>query len=137
MYSSIMVPIDLAHLDKMGKELEVAADLAKHYGAQIHYVAVTTAAPSEVAHNPAEFAEKLQQFVAGQAATHGINAQAHPLTSHDPTADLDATLRHAEEVIGVDLVVMASHIPGFAEHIFSSHGSYIASHSKLSVFVVR
>ena len=137
MYSDIMVPVDLAHLDRIGKALEVAADLARHYGAKIHYVAVTTALPSEVAHNPTEFAEKLQRFVADQVARYGINAQAHPLTSHDPTADLDLTLRHAEDVIGVDLVVMASHLPSFADHVFGSHGGYITTHSKLSVFVVR
>jgi nucleotide-binding universal stress UspA family protein len=137
MYSDIMIPVDLAHREQIGKALEVAADLAKHYGARLHYVAVTTALPGPVAHNPTEFAEKLQQFVTEQAAAHGIDARAHPLTSHDPTADLDLTLRHAEDIIGVDLVVMASHLPGFADHIFGSHGGYITTHSKLSVFVVR
>jgi len=32
---------------------------------------------------------------------------------------------------------MASHEPGFFEHIFSSHGGYIAQHAKVSVLVVR
>lgn len=137
MYSDIMVPVSLAHLDQIGKALEVAADLARHYRAKVHYVGVTTTLPSEVAHNPAEFADKLRRFAADQGAAYGIDTQAHPLTSHDPTADLDLTLCHAEEVIDVDLVVMASHLPGFADHFLGSHGSYIASHSKLSVFVVR
>lgn len=137
MYSDIMVPVDLAHFDKIDKALEVAADLARHYGARVHYVGVTTAVPSAVAHNPAEFADKLQRFATDQAAIYGIDTQAHPLTSHDPTADLDVTLRHAEDVIDVDLIVMASHLPGFTDHLFGSHGSYIASHSKMSVLIVR
>ncbi len=137
MYSSIMVPVDLAHLDKIDKALQAAADLARHYGAAVHYVAVTSAAPSEVAHNPAEFAEKLDSFVAAQARAHGIDARAHPIRSHDPAVDLDQTLRNAGDAIGADLIVMASHVPGFADHIFHAHGGYVASHSDLSVFVVR
>ncbi|MBY4675149.1 universal stress protein [Marinobacterium arenosum] len=137
MYSDIMVPVELAHIDHIGKALKVAADLARHYGAKVHYVGVTSALPSEVAHNPAEFTEKLQQFAADQGAAYGIDTQAHPLTSHDPTADLDLALEHAEQTIGADLVIMASHLPGFADHIFGSHGGHIASHSKLSVFIVR
>jgi nucleotide-binding universal stress UspA family protein len=43
----------------------------------------------------------------------------------------------AIDKIGADLVVMASHKPGFLEHIFSSHGGYIAQHATCSVFVVR
>ena len=39
--------------------------------------------------------------------------------------------------VGADLVIMASHVPGMLEHIFSSHGGYIAQHAKVSVFVVR
>lgn len=137
MFKTIMVPIDLAHLDKIKKSLQVAADLATHYDATVHYVAVTAAVPSPVAHNPHEFAEKLERFVAEQRSTHGIKAEAHPVTSHDPTADLDTTLNHAGEAMGADLVVMASHVPGFADHIFHTHGGYVASHSSLSVFVIR
>jgi len=137
MYSNIMVPVDLAHLDKIDKALRAAADLARHYGATVHYVAVTAAAPSEVAHNPAEFAAKLDSFVAAQASGYGIDARAHPIKSHDPAVDLDETLRDAGDAIDADLIVMASHAPGFAEHVFQAHGGYVASHSDLSVFVVR
>ena len=39
--------------------------------------------------------------------------------------------------LGVDLVVMASHVPGFREYIFHSNAGFLASHTDLSVFVVR
>ncbi|GGC01918.1 hypothetical protein GCM10011352_30090 [Marinobacterium zhoushanense] len=137
MYSDIMVPVSLPHIDQLDKALKVAADLARHYGARVHYVSVSASAPSEVAHTPNEFAEKVQRFAAEQGAAHNIEVQAHPLISHDPAADLDLVLEHAEEKLGVDLVVMASHLPGFSDHLFGSHGSHVASHSKLSVFIVR
>lgn len=137
MYSVIMVPINLAHAAKGSKTIAVAADLAKHYGAEIHFVAVTAATPTEMAHNPEEFGEKLQQFVDEQIANYHINAKAHPIVSPDPTVDLNATLNHAGKALSADLIVMGSHVPGFAEHVLGTHGSYIASHSELPVFVVK
>jgi len=43
----------------------------------------------------------------------------------------------AAKEAGCDLVVMASHVPGFREHILSSNAGYVASHAPISVFVVR
>lgn len=137
MYKHIMVPVDLRAADKLNKALRTAADLARHYGATVHYVGVTGAAPSEVAPNPAGFAERLREFAAQQSAEHGIQAQSKPMLSHDQTIDLDSTLSKAGEEIGADLIVMGSHVPGMLEHVFSSNAGYLASHSSLSVFVVR
>ena len=62
---------------------------------------------------------------------------ARPYTSHDPTADLDPTLMKAIEETGSDLVVVASHIPGFPEYLFASNAGYLAMHASVSVFVIR
>lgn len=137
MYKTIMVPVDLAHKDKLGKALATAADLARHYRIPICYVSVTTASPGPVAHNPKQFAEKLEAFSQAEADLRGITATSRALTSHDPAVDLDEVLMKAIEETGADLVVMASHIPGLPEHIFSSNAGYLASHAKVSVLVVR
>ena len=71
------------------------------------------------------------------AAKLGVGFEAHTETSHDPTIDLDDVLEKASEKLGADLIVMASHVPGFAERIFASNAGYLASHSHASVFVVR
>ena len=63
MYTHIMVPVDLAHTETLGKALQTAADLAKHYSCPVTYVGVTMSAPTSVAHNPEEFAAKLETFV--------------------------------------------------------------------------
>jgi hypothetical protein len=34
-------------------------------------------------------------------------------------------------------VVMASHVPGMLEHVWSSHAGRLASHASASVFIVR
>ena len=137
MYSKIMVPVDLRHTDQLQKAMSVAADIAKLYGAEAHLVGVTMSGPTDVAHNPEEFAEKLADFAKGQSGALGVSFTPHTEISHDPTIDLDDVLANAAKSIGADLVVMASHIPGLAEYVFASNAGYLASHSSLSVFVVR
>lgn len=137
MYKAIMVPVDLEHADRLDKALTIGADLAKLYGATLHVVGVTTATPSAVAHNPAEYAQKLEQFAKEKTARRGVPFEAKAMTSHDPTVDIDSALQKAAADIGADLVVMASHVPGFVDYIFASRAGYLASHSDLSVFVVR
>ena len=51
--------------------------------------------------------------------------------------ELDDALAKAASELNCDLVVMGSHVPGFTEHVFASRAGYLASHSNLSVFVVR
>ncbi len=137
MYKTIMIPVDLEHADQLEKALATGADLAKHYHAALHAVGVTSAAPGVVAHNPSEYADKLEAFAAKQTARHGVDFKAKAMVSHDPAVDLDETLKRAATEIGADLVVMASHVPGFFDYVFASRAGYLASHSDLSVFVVR
>ncbi len=137
MYGKIMVPVDLAHVERLGKALDTAADLAKHYAIPVCFVGVTPETPSEVAHTPQQFAQKLDAFAADQASRRGIETEAMAFASHDPTVDLDKTLLQAIRETGCDLVVMASHVPGFVDHIFSSNAGTVASHADVSVFVIR
>lgn len=137
MYSSIMIPVNLAKTDETAKAISVAADLAKLYSAKAYIVGVGHTAPSKVAHNPAEFNEKLAAFTAEQSEAQGVEFTPHSELSHDPTVDLDDILLRAAKTLDVDLAVMASHVPGFAEHFFASNAGYLASHASMSVFVVR
>lgn len=137
MFKNIMVPIDLAHAGKIEKALETAAMLARQDGATVTYVAVGGPAPSSLAHTPAEFAQRLDDFARAQGDAHGITATAHAVTSHDPSADLDATLLKAADTLDADCIVMASHIPNLADHLWPSHGGSVARRAHASVFVVR
>ena len=137
MYKKIVVPVDIAHANTLEKALSTSADLAKHYDAELHYVGVTVSGPSSVAHNPMEFADKLRAFAEEQENKRGIEIETHAVTSVDPVRDLDDVITNAINELGADLVIMASHVPGFAEYIFASNAGYLAAHSKISVFVVR
>lgn len=137
MYKQIMVPVDLTHAEQLEKALQTAADLAKHYGCPVTYVGVTPETPSPVAHNPTEFAQKLEAFANEQASKHGHQTAAKAYASHDPAIDIDDTLMKAIRETGADLVVMQSHVPNVTDYIWPSHGGSVASHSDASVFVVR
>jgi len=137
MYSNIMIPVDLKHADQMGKALSVAVDIAKLYGAKVHIVGVGQTLPTEVARTPVEYTEKLAAFAAERSKVFGITLTPHSEISHDLTIDLDDVLERAADAIGIDLIVMASHVPGFAEHLFASNAGYLASHASMSVLVVR
>lgn len=139
MYSKILVPVDLSHLDKIAKALNTAIDMAKHYQAELHYVTVTNSTPGTAAHNPEELAEKMQEFAEEQGKAHGITTDSKVLESADTAVELDDKLVKAIKAIGADLVVMASHPPGLGDklHLLRSNGAEIVKHSDVSVFVVR
>lgn len=137
MYKKILVPIDLSHLDQLGKATQTASDIAEKYGIPVRYVGVTATTPSSVARTPEEYTKKLEAYAAAQAEKHGQPVEARAFVSHDPSTDLDATLMKAISESGADLVVMASHTPGLPEHLFASNAGYLASHSDVSVLVVR
>lgn len=137
MYRTILFPVDLTHVDRLEKALAVAADLAKHYDARVFYVGVTATAPDEVAHNVGEFTEALEALAREQADQHGIRAEAKAMTTPDPSVEIDRTLMRAVEELGADLIVMASHHPGFWQNIISHHGATLAARADVSLFIVR
>lgn len=137
MFNHIMVPVDLVHKDKLQKALDVAGDLAKRYSAPVHVVTVTGDLPGPLGHSPAQKIEALTAFANELKENYGVDVEAHPVMSNDPATDTTRRLLAAIDDIGADLVIMASHQPGIMEHIFNSHGGYIARHARCSVFVVR
>jgi len=139
MYSKIMVPVDLAHEDKLTKSLNTAITMAQQHKATICYVAVSATAPTSAAHSTAELAEKLKRFADEQGELHGIDTTSKVVETADPSVELDRRLLEAIDECNADLVVMASHVPGVADrlHLMSSNGGDIARRAKVSVFVVR
>ena len=137
MYSKIMVPVDLAHINALQRGLKVAADLARHYEAEVCYVSVAAPTPGPVAHNPEEHEEKLAAFAQQQSEAHGRPASSKLFLSHDPAVDMDDVLVKAIDEVGADLVIMATHLPRALDAILPAHGGKVASHTDASIFLVR
>ncbi|XKE44559.1 universal stress protein [Halomonas organivorans] len=137
MFKKIMVPVDLAHFDVIEPSLQVVADQARHYRAEVCYVAVTSTVPGSVAHNPEEYQQKLEAFAQERAKVHGQPVSARVFTTPDPIAELDDVLIDAIDEVGADLVIMPTHPPKHLDVVIPSHGGKVATHTKASVFLVR
>lgn len=137
MYHKIVVPVALAHTERLEKALATAADLCRHYGASLHMVGVTAPGPDEVSHSAEQFKEKLAEFASKQSADRGVEFHSHAIVTADPATELDRCLDRYIHEINADLVVMASHVPGFRDYVFASNAGFLASHTDVSVFVVR
>lgn len=137
MFRTIMVPVDLAHLPQITKAIDAAGDLARQHDATITFVAITAETPTSVAHNPTEFAAKLDEFARLEASRLGVNVTAKCYPATDPTIDVDQKLARAVADCGADLVVMASHKPNMADYFWAAHGTTLAAHTDVSVFLVR
>lgn len=137
MYQKIMVPVDLAHIDALQRSLQVAADMARHYEAEVCYVSVTANTPGPVARTPAEYESRLAAFAAEQHELHGQPTSSRVLISHDPVADMDKLLARAVDEVGADLVLMQTHLPRKLDAIIPAHGGKVATHTSASVFLVR
>lgn len=139
MYSKILVPVDLAHTDKLAKALNTAIDIARHYKATLHYVTVTNRTPSSVAHNTRELEEELQRFAEEQGQDHGVDTTSSLIETPDTAVELEKRLVQAIEETGADLIVMASHTPGIGDklHFIRSNAANLVKDTDISVFVVR
>lgn len=137
MFQKIMVPVDLAHLPALERALAAAGLLGRTLNATVCYVGVTAETPTPLGHNPEEFAANLALFAREQAEKHDITADSLAKPSHDPAIDLNDTLLKAADETGADLIVMASHVPNLADHLWPSHGGQIGRRAKVSVMIVR
>ncbi|SDO21578.1 universal stress protein [Vreelandella arcis] len=137
MFNNIMVPVDLAHLDTLEPALSVVADMAKQYDARITYVGVTANAPTSVARTPQEYEQKLEAFAQDRHNVHGQPVSTKVYSSTDPIANVDDLLVKATKETGADLVMMATHLPSHLDAVMPSHGGKVATHTDVSVFLIR
>lgn len=137
MFEKILVPIDLGHTETLARALGVAAELAKSHDSEVIYMGVYGNVPTDVARFSNEYPDKLKAFAEQQAQEHGIKTVPHAAFSTDPAVEIASTILSVTEETGADVIVMASHVPGWTEHIFHSNAGYTACHAKVSVFVIR
>lgn len=138
MYSRILVPVDLDNTDKLTKALDLAAQTAKESDATVIYVGIVDAVPTTSARTEGDRMKTLlDEFAADQAKAHGIKASDQIVLRGDLHLNIGRDVIDCAKRSGCDLIVMASHVPGIKDHIFSSNGGYVASYAPMSVYVVR
>lgn len=138
MYRRILVPVDLDNSDKLTKALDIAAQTAKQNDAEVIFVDVIDAVPTTSARTEGErYADRLRIFAADQARRNGIQTTGEIALRSDLHLNVGSDIVKTANEVDCDLIIMASHVPGFKEHIFSSNAGYVASHAPMSVYVVR
>ena len=138
MYSRILVPVDLDQSDKITKALDLAGEVANQHKAEVVYVDVVDAVPTMSARTEGErVADKLKVFAVEQAKQHGIKTAGEVTLRSDLHLNVGSDIVKTAKDLACDLIVMASHVPGFKDHILSSNAGYVASHAPMSVYVVR
>ncbi len=139
MFDKIMIPVDLQHIEKLERSLDIVATLARQWDATVYYVTVAGRVPNRAAKSPEEHAKHLEQFAAEQGEKHGISTASLIKDSTDVTIELEKKLLEAADEIDADLIVTASHVPGISDklHLIPSHSGELASKAKCSVFVLR
>ena len=137
MFTHIMVPVDLAEKAIQGAALRVAADQARLYDARITLISVTGGLQAKVSHSAARYEKLLRDFADHAGKRHGVAFDTRVYDVPDPSVEVDRVLIEAIGALDIDLVVMATHQPGWVEYFVNSHGGRIAAHAPVSVFVVR
>ncbi|MGB8713757.1 MAG: universal stress protein [Onishia taeanensis] len=137
MFNKILVPVDLAHKELLKPSLDLAADLAKLYQADTCYISVTANTPGALAKTPEEYAQKLEAFAKEQGQLHGQVVNSKVITSPDPIADMDDAIIQGIHDTNADLVIMTTHLPRRLDIVMPSTGGKVASHTDVSVFLVR
>ncbi|MGI3187164.1 universal stress protein [Nioella aestuarii] len=138
MTSRILVPIDLDHIEKLDTALSIAAKAARDHGATVTYVGVIDPVPTASKRREGfEAQQQLDAFAEAQAKTHGILTDGHIALRGDLHLHVGREIIKAAEDADCDLIVMASHVPGFKDHFLTSNASYVATYAPMSVHVVR
>ena len=139
MFKTILVPVDVSQLDGAINALSLAKDMASARGGKIVLLNVIEEIPNYIAAEiPAEIFE-----TANQRAQTEMTAFAE---REGLAGDVEIVIRrgHAGRDIlefaderKADMIVMASHDPGFADYFLGSTAGHVVRHAHCSVLVAR
>ena len=136
MYKTILIPIDIANLDKGKSMIDVATALTGK-DTQIILLNVVEEIPNwAAAELPQGILDKSHQTSVDEmnaiAKASGISMDVEVRMGHSYKTILDV----AEEK-AVDLIIIASHRPGLQDYFLGSTAAKVVRHAKCSVLVTR
>jgi len=136
MYNTIIVPIDLSHEERAAHMID-AAKLLGGSSAKIYVLNVFDDVPGYVAAElPADIIENSKsasmQRLDAIVADKGVDAETIIRTGQPARGILDLA-----EDVKAELIVIASHKPGFQDYLLGSTASRVVRHATCPVFVIR
>ncbi|HMB48747.1 MAG TPA: universal stress protein [Afifellaceae bacterium] len=139
MFKTILVPVDISQLESAVHALSLAKDMAKARGGKIVLLNVIEEVPNYIAAEiPAAVftnsAEHTETELTAFAEREGVAGDAEIVIRRGHAArDI---LEFATER-SADMIVMASHDPGFADYFLGSVAGHVVRHAHCSVLVAR
>jgi len=136
MYKTILVPIDMAHVEK-GKAMIDIAMAHRGEDAQVILLNVVEELPAWVASQlPSGVLDESRQSALEElkaiADTANINVDVEVRAGHPYK-----TILEVADKSGAELIIIASHQPGLEDYFLGSTAAKIVRHAKCSVLVVR
>ena len=136
MYKSILVPIDMAHLDEWKSTLEAAATLGGGH-ADITLLNVVEDIPDWAAVElPRGIREKSLQDSKEELETIASSASTDLKVEVRAGHPYKTILEVAEEK-NVDLILITSHKPDLQDYFLGSTAAKVVRHARCSVLVIR
>ena len=136
MYKSILVPIDMAHLDEWKSTLEAAATLGGGH-ADITLLNVVEDIPNWAAVElPRGIREKSLQDSKEELETIASSASTDLKVEVRAGHPYKTILEVAEEK-NVDLILITSHKPDLQDYFLGSTAAKVVRHARCSVLVIR
>jgi nucleotide-binding universal stress UspA family protein len=140
MFSSILVPLDLADTDLARPALATAVTLSQNLQGKIRLLNVLPMTPVMLAeYVPADF--DVQQRETSEEALAIIARESGVDAARISTAVRQGGIYHEilEEAAAVkaDLIVMTSHRPAMRTYFLGSNAGHVVRYAKCSVLVVR
>jgi len=141
MFSSILVPVDLAANSGKRRALAVAADMARRYEADLTVMTVIPDFGMSIVGSffEADFAERAMAEVASRLRAFCAEHVPGDLRLHKHVAQgpiYDAILRAAGE-LGCDCIVMGSHRPQLKDYLLGPNAARVVRHAACTVMIVR
>lgn len=136
MYKTILVPIDIANLDKGKSMIDVATALAGK-DTQIMLLNVVEEIPNWAA-------AELPQGILDKSHQTSVNEMNAIAKSSGTEMEVEVRMGHSYKTIlevaeekFVDLIIIASHRPGLQDYFLGSTAAKVVRHAKCSVLVTR
>ena len=136
MYKTILVPIDLAHLDEGRATVDVALSISGD-DAQIILLYIIEEIPNWTDIDiPKDFIEN-QIAIAEEKLGEIAASSDRDIRVEVRTGHAYSTILKVAEADGADLIVLSSHRPGLKEYFIGSNTTKVVAHAMCSVHVVR
>jgi universal stress protein F len=136
MFKTILVPIEIGHADKVNSIINVAAKNG-YEDARIILLNVIEEIPRWAAVGlPANLQKKSlqnsQQELANISSACSVKTEVEVRAGHPYQ-----TILEVSEENSVELIVIASHKPGFQDYLLGSTAAKVVRHANCSVLVIR